>query len=182
VHLGRIVSAVEQAVAIVDFSNRNDLPLHSADESIDQELARDESKVAEMREVVGNKLFSRLGLWFWFSLNEAPGPLTFPPFPTFKETQAQKAREALELRAKQEAEWNQRNKKMWNFIAFQLPLDIGLLVLGVLQLFWSADAPDAKYSHVLMWSGLATLVLAARGLRQVYKRLRLLAIRPPYAG
>jgi hypothetical protein len=193
VYLGRVVSTVEQAIAIVDFSSRNDLPLHSADESIDVELARDESKLAEMLRVVGDELFSRRAHWFWLSLNEAPGRVTFPPFPSFEETQAQKALKAAELQARQEdaerqarqeaerrtAEWRGRNKKLSNFIAVQLPFAIGLLTLGILQLSWSFETMDLRPSRVLMWSGLATLSLAARSVHQIYKRIRLLAIRPP---
>jgi hypothetical protein len=78
--LGHIHSAGEQAVAIVDFASRNGLPLHSAEESLQAELGRDVARVNELREVIGSDLHSLAARWFWFSLNEIPGPYTFPRF------------------------------------------------------------------------------------------------------
>jgi hypothetical protein len=35
-----------------------------------------------MRELLGEELFSLQGHWFWFTLNERPGPYTFPAVPS----------------------------------------------------------------------------------------------------
>jgi len=78
--LGTIDTAVEQAVAIVDFTSRNKLSLYSSDHSFYTELGHDEAKIAELREALGDDLFSLNGHWHWFSLNEKPGPCTFPVF------------------------------------------------------------------------------------------------------
>ncbi|MEX2287787.1 MAG: hypothetical protein WD648_11905 [Planctomycetaceae bacterium] len=76
--IGHIDSAVEQAVAIIDFTTRNDLPLHSADESLHTELFADASKMAELEQMLGDEMIPRLAHWFWFSCNEGQKPLTFP--------------------------------------------------------------------------------------------------------
>jgi len=80
--LGHIDSAVEQAVAITDFASRNGLPLHSADHSLHTELGDDPTRMSELQKALGNQLFSLEAHWFWFSLNEIPGPYTFPRFGT----------------------------------------------------------------------------------------------------
>jgi hypothetical protein len=108
-HLGHIVSHVAQAVSIVDFTSRNRLTLHSADDSyvreflgqkaaerwisegplvghpidpdtIRRQLGPDADKLLEMHTILGEQLFSLWGMWFWFSLNEAKGQLTYPRF------------------------------------------------------------------------------------------------------
>jgi hypothetical protein len=78
VRLGNIDSVVEQAVAIVDFASRNNLVLHSADESFATENANDVKKSAELQEMLGHKLLNAKAHWLWFSLNEVLGPKTFP--------------------------------------------------------------------------------------------------------
>jgi hypothetical protein len=78
--LGNINTQVEQAVSVVDFTTRNGLTLQSADHTFHQEIGSDPQKVAEMRRLLGEKLFSLEGHWFYFSLNEKPGPYTFPKF------------------------------------------------------------------------------------------------------
>jgi hypothetical protein len=78
--IGYINSAVEEAIAIVDFTSRNELPLHSADHDLYTQIASDESKSSELREMLGNQLFSLNAHWFWFSLNEGSEPYTFPKF------------------------------------------------------------------------------------------------------
>ena len=78
--IGAINSAVEQAVAITDFASRNNLSLHSADHSLHTELGNDADRLAELRHILGDQLFSLNARWWWFSLNEQPGPYTFPRF------------------------------------------------------------------------------------------------------
>jgi hypothetical protein len=77
--IGDIDSAEEQAVAITDFASRNRLPLHSTDHSLHTELEADPARITELRERLGD-LFSLQAHWFWFSLNEIPGPHTFPRY------------------------------------------------------------------------------------------------------
>ncbi|MCP4372162.1 MAG: hypothetical protein GY797_29200 [Deltaproteobacteria bacterium] len=75
-----IHTAVEQAVAIIDFTNRNKLPLHSASHNLHTKLGLDKVKLTELKESLGDSLFSLDAHWFWFSLNEISGPYTFPRF------------------------------------------------------------------------------------------------------
>lgn len=78
--LGHIWSRVAQAISILDFTNRNNLPLHSADESLHQVFADDAGKLAELRSLLGGDMVSLQGHWFWFSLDEGSGKFTFPRF------------------------------------------------------------------------------------------------------
>ncbi|MEX0268805.1 hypothetical protein AB3R30_06675 [Leptolyngbyaceae cyanobacterium UHCC 1019] len=85
--LGHLSSAVEQAIALVDFTSRNHLPLHSADESFYTELSHEQNNA--LVDLLGDQLFSRNGHWFWFSLNETneSALVHFPKFtsPDFDE-------------------------------------------------------------------------------------------------
>lgn len=80
VRLGDIDSAVEQSVAIVDFMSRNGRRLGSADESIREVIGADPARMAEMTRLLGPDLFDLQAHWFWFSLNDRAGTLTFPRF------------------------------------------------------------------------------------------------------
>jgi hypothetical protein len=75
--LGIIDSAVEQSIAAVDFATRNHLTLDSADHSFHTGLTPAEH--AEMQSLLG-ELFQTQGHWFYFSLNERPGPYKFPRY------------------------------------------------------------------------------------------------------
>jgi hypothetical protein len=79
--LGHINSHVPQAVSVVDFTGRNRLTLHSAGEDMHQEFANSAEKKAEMKQLLGDDMFRLSAHWFWFSLNEAAGPVAFPPCP-----------------------------------------------------------------------------------------------------
>jgi hypothetical protein len=69
----------EEGVALVDFLGRNGLPFRSAESSYFSELTA--QQVAEIDQRFGSD-FSRLGFWYYFSLNEAAGrSLTFPSLP-----------------------------------------------------------------------------------------------------
>ena len=74
--LGFIDSAVEQAIAIFDFSTRNNLPLHSADH--DLHCLKPE-QIVELQGLLG-ELFSLSAHWCYFDLSEGRMPLTFPVF------------------------------------------------------------------------------------------------------
>ncbi|MBI5057047.1 MAG: hypothetical protein HZB61_10575 [Nitrospirae bacterium] len=80
VRLGNINSAVEQAVSIVDFVSRNNIVFDSADHALNMEIGKDPARHKEMLDVLGNDLFSLGAHWFWFTLNERKGPLTFPHY------------------------------------------------------------------------------------------------------
>jgi hypothetical protein len=80
IRIGNINSAVEQAVAITDFTLRNKIPLHSADHDLHSEFDADPVRVAELQRLLGDSLFSLSCYWFWFSMNGFPGPWTFPAF------------------------------------------------------------------------------------------------------
>lgn len=80
--LGHIFSRVAQAISIVDFTTRNQLPFHSADESMHTEIGADTQRADELHRLLGDDFFSLQAHWFWFSLNEATRPLTFPRPPS----------------------------------------------------------------------------------------------------
>ena len=94
--LGTVDSAVEEVIAIVDFTIRNRLPLHSADHSLHSEFESDPDRRVEMEQRLG-ELFSLQADWFYFSLDQAPGRLTFPKFkpPTVFNASAQTLTAAL---------------------------------------------------------------------------------------
>jgi hypothetical protein len=77
VKLGIIDSAVEQSIAAVDFTTRNHLTLDSADHSFHTGLTP--AQQTEMQNLLG-ELFETQGHWFYFSLNERPGPHKFPRY------------------------------------------------------------------------------------------------------
>jgi hypothetical protein len=79
--IGIVDAAVAQAVSVIDFTGRNSVTLDSADHSFDLDLRRHSGRVEHMRELLGEELFSLQGHWFWFTLNERPGPYTFPAVP-----------------------------------------------------------------------------------------------------
>jgi hypothetical protein len=74
--IGHISSCVEQAIAAVDFCSRNDLVLHSSDESYHTEINSHQMEC--LVNLLGENYVSKSGHWFWFSLNEATAELTFP--------------------------------------------------------------------------------------------------------
>jgi hypothetical protein len=75
--LGIIDSAVEQSIAALDFATRNHIALDSADHSFRSSLTP--AQQATMRSLLG-ELFETQGHWFYFSLNETPGPYKFPRY------------------------------------------------------------------------------------------------------
>jgi hypothetical protein len=78
--LGIIDSAVAQAISAQDFTARNRITLDSADHCIDLELNQVPGRVQEIQTLLRDELFAMQAHWFWFSLNEHPGPSTFPRF------------------------------------------------------------------------------------------------------
>ncbi|HLK20854.1 MAG TPA: hypothetical protein VKT81_18005 [Bryobacteraceae bacterium] len=76
--LGNVMSKVPQAISVIDFTARNRLTFDSADHSIHTTIGNDPAKLAEMQAVLGPELFSTKAFWFWFTLNEHPGPYKFP--------------------------------------------------------------------------------------------------------
>jgi hypothetical protein len=78
--LGHIDSEVPQALSVLDFCSRNRLTLESADHGFHEEIGAQPARAEELRRLLGERHFSLTGHWFWFSLNERPGPYTFPAF------------------------------------------------------------------------------------------------------
>ncbi len=95
--IGNIDTAVEQAVAIMDFTIRNSLKLHSADHSFHTELGDNLDKLSELQNLLTEDLFSLSAHWFWFSLNEGSGPYTFPRFQFSKTAKISKQGKTIEL-------------------------------------------------------------------------------------
>jgi hypothetical protein len=75
--IGNVDAAVEQSIAAMDFTTRNSITLQSADHSNHVDLS-DEQR-AEMKAMLGD-LFQTQAHWFYFTLNEHPGPYTFPHY------------------------------------------------------------------------------------------------------
>ena len=80
--VGNVDSAVAQAFVVQDFTGRNKVTLDSADHSIHLAMNQEPGRAEEMRRLLGDDLFSLIGHWFWFTLNEHPGPYTFPRAPS----------------------------------------------------------------------------------------------------
>ncbi|MFN2454874.1 MAG: hypothetical protein ABR577_11705, partial [Pyrinomonadaceae bacterium] len=103
--LGNVVSGVAQAISVIDFTSRNDLTLHSSDHDLHTNLGSDETKMAEILELLGSEHFSLRGYWFWFSLNEKHGPYAFPKY-EYDKDEAQRKNE-LEEKMKQVYEFEE---------------------------------------------------------------------------
>ncbi len=78
--IGHIDTKVEQAVAVVDFTSRNTIPLHSVDHELHTEFAAHPERAAEVHRLLGDSLFSLNAHWYYFSLNQGTAPFTFPRF------------------------------------------------------------------------------------------------------
>lgn len=102
VMLGHINSAVEQAVAIVDFTSRNHLPLHSADHDLYTEFNANQDRKNELQRCLGEALFSLNAHWFWFSMNQGSGSYTFPQYypPSMEQSQSSKCPEQLSMKTR----------------------------------------------------------------------------------
>jgi hypothetical protein len=77
VRLGHLDSCVEQAVAMVDFTSRNQIALHTAAEDIQHAIRVHPFRVEQMERTLGD-LWAPYAHWCHFSLNERPGPYRFP--------------------------------------------------------------------------------------------------------
>ena len=77
VRLGHLDSAVEQAVAVVDFTSRNGIPVRTATEQIREAIGAHVFRAETMSRTLG-ELWAPHAHWCHFSLNERPGPYHFP--------------------------------------------------------------------------------------------------------
>ncbi len=77
VRLGHLESCVEQAVAMVDFTSRNAVALHTAAEEIHGAIAAHAFRVEAMERMLGD-LWAPYAHWVHFSLNGARGVPRFP--------------------------------------------------------------------------------------------------------
>ncbi len=75
-HLGHVFSRVGQAISALDFTTRNELPLHSADESL-HGLSAEQAE--ELAATFGG-WFDRTAQWFWFTLDELTVAPVFPEY------------------------------------------------------------------------------------------------------
>lgn len=93
--LAHLETSVTQAIVAVDFATRNAMPLHSADESIDQEIVS-RGHAAEMSRLIGD-LWGARAHWFWFTLGEAGrNPVSFPvSTPVQKQSMMVRAKRAV---------------------------------------------------------------------------------------
>ena len=78
VRLGHVFATVQQAVAVVDFTSRNGIPLHSVMHSLHSRFDGRADEQRELRELLGDDFFTLRSGCAWYSLNESPGPYHFP--------------------------------------------------------------------------------------------------------
>jgi hypothetical protein len=78
VNIGWMNSVQDQVVALADFSARNDLEVGSADHEYARYFAAHPAHAVEMRQQLGDELFSPIGQWAFLSLNGKTGPFHFP--------------------------------------------------------------------------------------------------------
>jgi hypothetical protein len=78
--LYHVCSKVPQAVSAFEFTCRNRVPFHSAEESLHAVIGEDPARMAELKGLFAGDLFDLQAHWFWFSLNEAAGPVSFPAY------------------------------------------------------------------------------------------------------
>ena len=76
VRLGHLDSCVEQAVAMVDFTSRNGVTLHTAAEDIHGAIGAHAFRVETMERTLGD-LWAPQAHWCHFSLNDRPGSVPF---------------------------------------------------------------------------------------------------------
>jgi len=93
--IAHLETSVTQAIAAIDFATRNGMPLHSADESIDQEVTGP-GRGPEMAALLGD-LWSHRAHWYWFALSEASRqPISFPASaPPRKESLLRRVKRAI---------------------------------------------------------------------------------------
>jgi hypothetical protein len=78
VNLGWMNSKEDQAVALADFSARNDLAIGSADHEYAGFFDANPAFAVEMRQLLGDEFFSVIGQWAFLSLTGREGPFHFP--------------------------------------------------------------------------------------------------------
>ena len=54
------------------------VPVDHSGEGMRREFGNDPQRLDELRRLLGEDLVGLTSHWFWFTLNEAAGPLTFP--------------------------------------------------------------------------------------------------------
>lgn len=77
IRLGNLYSAVEQSIAIYDFSSRNDIALFTAAHSLHAFFDNEREKYQEVRALLHDDMFSLDAGWIWFSLDKNK-QYTFP--------------------------------------------------------------------------------------------------------
>jgi hypothetical protein len=80
VRLGHVLATVPQAVAVVDFTSRNGIALHSAVHDLHRRFDGHADE-GELRDLLGDEFFALRSNCAWYSLNEAAGPYHFPRVP-----------------------------------------------------------------------------------------------------
>lgn len=86
VNIGWMNSIQDQVVALADFSARNDLEIGSADHEYATFFAANPRLADEMRETLGQEMFSTIGHWAFMSLTGKTGPFHFPAVATRRPT------------------------------------------------------------------------------------------------
>lgn len=78
--LGWIDTVVEQTIPALDFLTRNELELGSADHFVKTEISRNAALLQQLRDGYPDGFFDDINHWAFFTLNDAPGPYTFPAY------------------------------------------------------------------------------------------------------
>ncbi len=76
--LENTISSVAQTISVIDFKNRNHIPFHSAGQSFVEFQRQEQEETKELQRVLGKDFFTGFANWFWFTLAEAEGEVTFP--------------------------------------------------------------------------------------------------------
>jgi hypothetical protein len=78
--LGWIDTVVEQTIPAIDFLTRNELELGSADHFVKTEISRNPALLQRLRDSYPDGFFADINHWAFFTLNDSPGPNTFPGY------------------------------------------------------------------------------------------------------
>ena len=78
VNIGWMTSLQDQVIAVADFATRNDIEIGSADHEYARFLYERAGGEDEMRRVLGDRFFSPLAHWAFFSLTGRQPPFHFP--------------------------------------------------------------------------------------------------------
>lgn len=78
--LGWVETTVEQVIPVIDFLTRNGLELQSADHRVHLDIVETPGLLERLSKIYPEDFFDPVNHWAYFSLNDGPGPYTYPAF------------------------------------------------------------------------------------------------------